>query len=495
MNTNQLTKEQQIYHSLIYMLPVGLGSLLPFITIPIFTRILSPEDYGVLALAMIYAIIMSGLSNFGMTIAFERNYFQYRYTAKKLAQLFYSSLVFVLANFAVLIGITYLFKENISELLTKTTQHGSLILATFAAHFFFSTAVSFFFIYFKNEEKAKLHTKYRIINNLLNVCLGLFFVVYLRVGVIGIVLAQLISGVSLFILLLYLFLKELRFSLNKKILLESLKIAYPRSPRIFLGVLNTQFDKYMIGLLATIGGVGIYHIGKKISELTFTFMTAIENVFNPQIYQRMFNQHEQGSESIGRYLTPFLYISVFIALCVALFSEELLTVLTPASYHGAIPIISILSIYFSFLFFGKITGIQLLYSKKTHITAMLTFLSVGINVGFNIPFIMWFGAIGAAAATMLAGLTSGTISLLVAQHYYRIHYEWNKIAWIMGTFFIGSTIIATLHLLDAPYYWSLLVKLISISAFILIGIKYGIVSKENFIEVKSIMKLRKIVTA
>ncbi len=100
MKTNQLTKKQQIRHSLIYLLPVGLGSLLPIITIPIFTRILSPDDYGVLALAMIYAIIMSGLANFGMTIAFERNYFQYRDTPKKLAQLLYSSLVFVLTNFA-----------------------------------------------------------------------------------------------------------------------------------------------------------------------------------------------------------------------------------------------------------------------------------------------------------------------------------------------------------------------------------------------------------
>ena len=366
MKTNQLTKEQQIHHSLIYMLPMGLGSLLPFITIPIFTRILSPEDYGVLALAMIYAIFMSGLANFGVSLAFERNYFQYSKDKQKLAQLLFSSLVFVFLNFIVLAGITYLFKENISELLTGTTQHGALILTAFAAHFFSGTATNFYFIYFKNAEEVKTYTKYRISSIVLNLVLSLFLVAYLKVGVIGIVLAQLITSVSLFVFLLYLFLKKLPFSLNKKILLESLKISYPLTPRIFIGVINTQFDKYMIGLLATIGGVGVYHIGKRISELIFTFMTAIENVFNPQVYQRMFNQHERGSESIGKYLTPFLYISIFVALSVALFSEELLTILTPVSYHRAIPIITILSMYFGFLFFGKITGIQLIYSKKTH---------------------------------------------------------------------------------------------------------------------------------
>lgn len=495
MKTNQLTKGQQIHYSLIYMLPVGLGSLLPFITIPIFTRILSPEDYGVLALAMIYAIIMSGLANFGVSLAFERNYFQYLDNPEKLAQLLFSSLIFVLTNFAVLAGITYLFKENISVLFTGTTQHGILILTAFSAHFFFGTANNFFFTYFKNAEKAKTFTKYRIFSTVLNLVLSIFMVAYLRVGVIGIILAQLITGVSLFLILLYLFLKELHFSLNKSILLESLKISYPLTPRIFIGVLNTQFDKYMIGLLATIGGVGVYHIGKKISGLIFTFMTAIENVFNPQVYQRMFGQHAHGSESIGRYLTPFLYISIFVALCLALFSEELIIILTPVSYHGAIPIITILSIYFGFLFFGKIIGMQLIYSKKTHITLLLTFVSVGFNVGLNIPLIMRFGAVGAAWATLLAGLISGTISVLVAQHYYRVHYEWVKIGWIMGTFLIGATIIASMNLLDTSYLWSLPVKMTFMAVFVNLGIKYGIISKENFVIVKSLFWQKNLSTA
>ena len=102
MKTNQLTKRQQIRNSLIYMLPVGLGSLIPFITIPIFTRILTPEDYGILALALIYAIFMCGLANFGVSLVFERNYFQYRDNPEKLAQLLYSSLVFAMINFALL---------------------------------------------------------------------------------------------------------------------------------------------------------------------------------------------------------------------------------------------------------------------------------------------------------------------------------------------------------------------------------------------------------
>ena len=93
-----LERKKQIENSMIYMLPIGMSGL-AFITIPIFTRILTPEDFGLLALAMIYASFSNGFVNLGMTIAFERNYFQYSKDKRKMAQLLFSSLVFVSVNF------------------------------------------------------------------------------------------------------------------------------------------------------------------------------------------------------------------------------------------------------------------------------------------------------------------------------------------------------------------------------------------------------------
>ena len=135
-------------------------------------------------------------------------------------------------------------------------------------------------------------------------------------------------------------------------------------------------------------------------------------------------------------------------------------------------------------------GLQI-YSKKTHITSLLTLLNVGLNVGLNIPLIMKFGAVGAAWATMLAGIISGTVSLVVAQHYYRIHYEWNKISWIMGTFFTGASIIITMNLFEVSYFWSLSVKCVVVIIFIAHGVRYGLLTKENYNEFRSALYIKK----
>ena len=56
-------------------------------------------------------------------------------------------------SFLILISIKYI-PELVIILLIGTAQHGTLILTAFMAQFFSGTAISFYFIYFKNSEKA-----------------------------------------------------------------------------------------------------------------------------------------------------------------------------------------------------------------------------------------------------------------------------------------------------------------------------------------------------
>ena len=81
-------KQRQIKNTIIYTLPLVITSILPLVTLPIFTRILTPNDYGNLGLAMVYASVAGGLSNFGMSLVFDRNYFQYNQDKIKLSKLF-----------------------------------------------------------------------------------------------------------------------------------------------------------------------------------------------------------------------------------------------------------------------------------------------------------------------------------------------------------------------------------------------------------------------
>ena len=114
-----------------------------------------------------------------------------------------------------------------------------------------------------------------------------------------------------------------------------------------------------------------------------------------------------------------------MALLVSLFSYEAIFILTPRSYHGATDIVIVLAMFYGLLFFGKTR--QLLFAKKTGLITLISFATFALNVALNIPFIMKWGAIGAAWATFLSGAIASVIHFLLGQRYYKIHWEYQRI--------------------------------------------------------------------
>lgn len=482
-----INKEQQIKNSFVYLIPVVLGNLIPILTLPIFTRILTKEDYGVWALAQVYATFMSGIANFGLTIGYERNFFESK-NAKDMAGLLYSTLLFVISNLIFFGCVTFFLKTTLSLWIIGSADYAHILFWSYCA-----TGVTglkaYYLTYFKNTENAKPLVLSNICETLMGVIFSLLMVVYLRLGVIGLIWGQLISGLIIFSVLSFGFVRFLPVYLEGKALKSSLKLSLPLTPRIFFGVINNQFDKYMIGLLNTVGGVGVYSIGQKVANIVFTYMTAIQNVFSPQVYSRMFELGEEGGKSVGSYLTPFLYISISIGVLISLFSEEVISILTPQSYHGAIDIVIILSMLYGTYFFGKQP--QLIYAKKTYITSILSLVRIGINIAINIPFIMKWGAIGAAWGTLLAGLLSGSISFIVSQHYYEINWQYKRIGAIFFTFFASAISMILLRYLMVDYPFRLLLKLFLLFSYIWLGVKIGVITSENIGLVKNIIILKR----
>lgn len=473
----------QIKNSFIYLLPVIASNLIPILTLPIFTRILTPGDYGVWALAQVYAIFLNGVANFGLTVGYERNFFEHKKT-KDVSGLLYSTLLFVITAFIICGCFTYLFKYQLSRWIIGSPEHAAILFWSYCATGIVGLK-TYFLTYYKNTENAKPFVWFTINESLLAVLFSLFMVAYLRIGVIGLVWGQLLASLIIFSLLTFRFVRLLPISFNAALLKDSLKLSVPLTPRIFFGVIGSQFDKYMIGLLNTVGGVGVYNIGQKVGYVVFAYMTAIQNVFSPQVYKRMFELGKDGGVSVGRYLTPFLYISIAIGLLISLFSEEIIFILTPESYHDATYIVMILSMLYGSYFFGKQP--QLIYAKKTHITSMLTLVSIGLNVAINIPFILKWGAIGAAWATLTAGLVSGIISFIISQRYYEIKWEYKKVVSIFVIFFGATLLLILLKFYEISYEIRLIVKFFFLAFYLHLGMKINVLTRKNFQLVRNIL--------
>jgi O-antigen/teichoic acid export membrane protein len=477
-------KRQQLANSGLYVLPIVIGNLAPIITLPIFTRLLSKEDFGAFALANAYAVVVGGIAGVGLPIAYDRNYFECR-TGRESAKLFYSIVGFASLSFLVFGLLTWALRAPIAEGLFGATGYEEVVVWSF-----WSTAIvsikTYYLTYLRNSEQAAAHSAYSIGERVLATVLTLVLVAWMRLGVMGLVIGQLLASLVILALLVARFLREFRPAFEMRLLRDALKIGYPLMPRIVIGVIGNNFDKYLIGQLTSLGGVGIYSIGQRVANIAFTYMTALQNVFGPQVYTRMFSDDPAAGRSIGHYLTPFAYVSTVLAFLIAVFSEEILAVLAPRNFHGAVPIVTILAVYYGIQFFGKLP--QITFAKKTHLISILAAVSTGLSMALGAAGVWLLGTIGAAWGALAAGALSITLTLLVGQRCYRIEWEQRRMAAIFGLLAAGAFLTVALRVMDVSYSVRLAAKLIALVAFGWLGIRLRVITVENLSLVRDLLR-------
>ncbi|MCB9771000.1 MAG: polysaccharide biosynthesis C-terminal domain-containing protein [Candidatus Omnitrophica bacterium] len=471
-------QSRHVKSGLLYLGATLVDSVVPFITLPFFTRVLTVGDFGVLALAQVFALVAGGLANFGMATAYNRNYFEFYEDKKKTGELFFTTIGFVAILGAILGCVTFFLQDSLSQWIIRSAHYGQLLFFALLGNILINLRL-FFLTYLRNVDRPKQYVGNTVVLSILNLGLSLYFVVIAKVGVIGIIYAQVISASIILVGLLMQFLKELPLGWNTKFLVDEIKIGSPTVPMVFFSAVSTHFDKYLLGLLSTIDGVGIYSIGQKIATLNFTFMTSLQNVFSPQVYKKMFVGTEESRAEIGHYLIPFAYVVCFVGLCIVLFADEILRILVPPAFYGACDIVIILTLFYAILFFAKINGDQLIYAKKTFLTTGLLMLAAILNIMVNIFFIQKWGAPGAAWATFIARLLSACIIFKVAQSFVRISWQVKTMTLIFGTLFLAAIGLLILRQQSFAYSYQLIYKLLFVGVYLFVGKNVGLLTKSN----------------
>jgi O-antigen/teichoic acid export membrane protein len=451
----------------------------------IVTHQLAPDAMGQFFLVQIYTTFLVGVANFGVLTGYERNFFTYEKSGIKSAQLIGSAILFVLINLLLLTFFVYLYQTEINLFVTSNKAPSNLFLILLIAGSI-SSLSQYYLTFFKNSGFVKSYLFFTIFQVAIYFFLSLLLLFVYNFKVLALAYAMLISNALTFIILFGVVSKKLPPFFDKNLLKELLKISIPLTPKVFFGVLSTQFDRIMLGLIGSTEAVGVYSIGQKISYTIFQFMSGLGRVFQPEVYRKLFaNKHRTHLNEIHDFILPFFYVSIFFALLVAIFAKEFVMIIFPEEYSDATIVVMILSIYYSALFFGKTTGNQLIFAKKTHLSSFLMLVGVVINVGLNIPFIMTFGMIGAAWATTISGIILGIITYFVAQRYAKIIWQWN-IVWSIYTVLILGIVFALTDyskFMIISNYVSIAIKFLIVFIYIVLGFKLRLLTKAKINEI------------
>lgn len=396
MSVKGLVKNSSIYSSII-LLQKGIN----FLLIPLLTVYLTPTDYGVISIVSTINAFLNVFYLFGLHGSLNRFFHEFKHNEKKVKILFGTIITFVIINSSVLTALLLIFhKQTLDLILNGIDFYPFMILGLVSILF-----NPVFIIYQSSLQARQLANRFgknNIAFFIVNITLLLFSVIFLQMGVLGVLGALAITNFSFFIITIINFKKDLQFGIKKTILKQVLNYSLPLLPHTLSGVATNLIDRLIINNFLSTALVGVYSIGSNFGSIVFMLAQGINQAFVPWFNNKMKKNDITQVSDLSKLLVLFYSI---IALCLSLFGKEIICLITPKEYHESwkvIPFISFAFVYHGVYYFFAATLFYDIRGRGNRLIPVFTVLSAAINIVLNLFLIPVWGIIGASIATLIS---------------------------------------------------------------------------------------------
>jgi lipopolysaccharide exporter len=197
-------------------------------------------------------------------------------------------------------------------------------------------------------------------------------------------------------------------------------------------------DSWMIGRLISTAGVAIYNPAIRLSNLVEVPTLAIAGVFFPQVAQKLKERGKQGVRDVYvKSVSLILALTLPMVLPLYIFAELAITLIFGKEYLEAASILRVTLFYTLIIPFNRQFGTVMDGTKNPKINFYLLVLVAVLNVLFNFFFLVRFGVIGSAFATLCSYAIVFVFNQIILYNKFGINtfhvfpgiLEWYKAGW------------------------------------------------------------------
>ena len=451
--------------------------------LPIYTRYLTPADYGILALTAIFSILFGILMTLQLHGAIARFYVEYKGDDLKKFLGTISIAIFIISLFGTLLLL--MIGPIVFGVLNYSVPFYPYIFIAILNTFLGTFAVAPLAI-LRIQEKPFLILLITILSTAIGVSLTLYFLVWLGRGVLGVLEATFCSSLLLNLLFFIPFtVKNIKFSFSLKNLKEALSFSLPLIPHGLSGYVFIYSDRLILERFVPLGPIGLYNLGDNISKVMWMGVNSFNNASVPY-FMKLSKNNPNSKEIYSEIITVWAVLVAFAALGISLFSKEIIEIMTTPAFYDAYKVVPILVLAYVFrgLYCFPING--LFYAKKTKIIPIVTISAALTNVALNFLWIPKYGIIGAAWATAAAFGVTVVLAYYFSYKYYPLIYEYGKLLKVFGSGLVIFLI--TWYIAPTPMLYSILIKLFALLIFLISIFIFRIITieqvKEGYTELK-----------
>ena len=414
---------------------------LSFFLLALYTRFLTPADYGVIALAETVAMLAAIVSGLGMSAASRRLYFQYAGDRGSLDPYVSTILRFGAVATVAIMALCLALGPAVMRLMgprfaVPFYPYVAIALGTAAA----LQLVDYRLGLYQTEEQPRNFVLLSTASALATAVAVVALVIVVRRGAVGMLEGKLIAAAGMAVVAVALSWPRIRARFRWTYVKETLPLALPLIPHQFMALGLVVADRFILQRYRSLDEVGWYSLAYTFGMAMYLVTTSVMQAWSPLFYQSA-AQGEPARQSLGKIGTLLVAVlSAAAVLGIAVSQPFVRWAISPA-YHQAGRLIPwIIAGYLMHALFS-LFQLAALQGKKTGRIWLASGMALAANLILNFVLIPPLGAYGAAYATLAAyGIEAGLMYGL-AQSAFAVRYRGGRILLcvvIVGAVLAGS---------------------------------------------------------
>lgn len=411
-----------------YMPSQVVPGIITFISVPIYTRIFLPQDYGNYSLVMATVMVLSTLMGWlGMSVI----RFYPAYDKDKKLNIFFGniiSLIFISILAIILISLILLFsiKSHISSKLYFLMYVG-------IGAFTVSAIFNVFQCFLRSKRRVNLYSGFAVWKSMASLGIALFLIYFLNKDIESLFWGVILSTVIILPLLCKKAVEgtsAFHFKIDSFLTKKIAKYSFPLVLGNLAAWILSLSDRYILGIFKGSQEVGIYSASYNISNHSVMLFVTLFYLASGPISMHIWEKkgESESKEFINKVTRYYLLFCIPLIIGLSILSRSIIDIMTGKQYFEGYKIIPFVTLGILFLGLQQRFQAGFLFYKKTSFITFAIVSSGLLNLFLNFLFVPRYGYFAAAITTLVSYVFLLFLMILLSRRFFVWQFPFKSLA-------------------------------------------------------------------
>jgi O-antigen/teichoic acid export membrane protein len=469
----------------VYSLSSVASRLIGFLMLPIYTRVLSPEEFGIRAMVTVGVDLVGMVCSLGLTTAMIRHYTGERGQGRQPAAV---STAYV-AGTLVLgtgVGVGMLAAPWLATLVLGDAAHAGFLRLGLMSLFFMNT-MDIGLAYLRVRQRAATVALLSLSTLGLTLASNIVLVVFLRWGVAGILYGEILTYGIFSAILARATLREVGLRVSIDLARRMVAYGAPLTLMPFAWLLVNRSDGVFLTHQGSLGAAGIYALAIQCAQvLLLAIIMPFRDAWDPGQFELA--RDPDAQRAYRRMFQAFTFTIVIAGLAFAIAAEDVIHMMAAPPFHSAATVVPVLLAAHVVMGMSLFFNSGLLVKNRTGLLGAVALVTAAVNVAANAVLVPRYLAVGAATSRLIALLVMAALTYVLAQRLWPQRPDFAALLKVVGLALAGFVLARLLP--HEPLIVSLAVKASIVGVVVVLSVLVGAVDRRDLRRVAGLLRER-----